>query len=379
MAQILANALSRLASGKSCPLYKCLLGLQDLASKQPARSRSQPIDRTVQIICDSAYRHGLSEESLDAVVQVVRKPTHLDQSTVTTLIKNLYPATKVGADVVYDIVASIGPGSDRPSIVTQSLLLQWMLLVKEFLVDDAALADCYSALFNQLHALGTRPKLCHLLAVLTRRRHVKPWRIRVLLDLARNATNDTGLLSLLRIYKDFYPTIVLDQPIGRVRAAGFKVPDPEWRHHLFALQKRNADSEAPNGTSSFRVLRRGAKRSRVEIIPEVYTANAVESTTSLEEIDGVVDFAERLDKIEPPSQMVSALDDPLLQKYFYLVNSEYLRTRLDTWLSFYLESQLQPMGDGEKDPSLEDVLQKMLRYARATKVRHSLVYGVILK
>jgi centromere protein I len=88
----------------------------------------------------------------------------------------------------------------------------------------------------------------------------------------------------------------------------------------------------------------------------------------LEEIDGVVDFVERLDKIEPPSQMVSTLDDPLLLKYLYLKDDDVLRGRLDTWLSFYLESQLPDITDGEaEDKTFSEVLQKMLHYVRATK------------
>jgi centromere protein I len=100
---------------------------------------------------------------LAAVVAIVRKPTYLDQSTVTQLIKNLYPANPVGADVIYDVVSCIGSGSARPSMATQALLLQWLLLVREALaVDgDVALGKCYSALFNQLQALGTRyVRLC---------------------------------------------------------------------------------------------------------------------------------------------------------------------------------------------------------------------------
>jgi centromere protein I len=71
--------------------------------------------------------------------------------------------------------------------------------------------------------------LCHLLSLITRRKHVKPFRIQQLsvnhlnsspctppcansarsLELSRGLGNEPALQGLLRVYKDYYPDIIL--------------------------------------------------------------------------------------------------------------------------------------------------------------------------
>ena len=45
---------------------------------------------------------------------------------------------------------------------------------------------------------------------------------------------------------------------------------------MFTLQQGEQDATAAVKPTSFRVVRKGTKRTRVEIVPEVYTANASE-------------------------------------------------------------------------------------------------------
>lgn len=95
-----------------------------------------------------------------------------------------------------------------------------------------------------------------------------------------------------------------------------------------------------------------------------------QSSTTLEEIDGVHDFVNRLEKIALPNQLVSAIDDPLLRKYLALRGSELPAQRIDDWLSLFFDAQLQfqEHSEGIGRPLIE-VLEKALAHARYTKVR----------
>ena len=54
-------------------------------------------------------------------------------------------------------------------------------------------------------------------------------------------------------------------------------PSPEWRERLHVIHASNVSkNEALAGTASFKVMRRGAKRSRVSLVPEVQTSRADE-------------------------------------------------------------------------------------------------------
>lgn len=84
------------------------------------------------------------------------------------------------------------------------------------------------------------------------------------------------------------------------------------------------------------------------------------------------DFVEKLDRIEPPGQLVALLADPLLQKYIDLKPSPITAARLGTWLATCLEEQYEHHRRGiGNDQYLSEVLDGLLRYAQYTKVSAS--------
>lgn len=90
---------------------------------------------------------------------------------------------------------------------------------------------------------------------------------------------------------------------------------------------------------------------------------------TLEGIDGVEAFVGKLDRIEPPGQLISFLTDPLLQKYVELKPSPVLSTRIDLWLATCLEEQLSAAASKAEDTAfLAELLHGLLHHARYTKV-----------
>jgi centromere protein I len=120
------------------------------------------------------------------------------------------------------------------------------------------------------------------------------------------------------------------------------------------------------------VLRRGPKRSQASAIPDVHTYHATEASVTLEGIDNVDDFVEKLDRIEPPGQMISFLTDPLLQKYVELKPSPVTSARIGLWLSASLEDLYEAERLGSGDPKYaKEILEGLLRHADSTKELHS--------
>lgn len=92
---------------------------------------------------------------------------------------------------------------------------------------------------------------------------------------------------------------------------------------------------------------------------------------TLEGIDNVEDFVEKLDRIEPPGQLISFLTDPLLQKYVELKPSPIVATRIDLWLATCLEEQYAAERQGTGDiPYASEILDGLLRHSQYTKVIH---------
>lgn len=91
---------------------------------------------------------------------------------------------------------------------------------------------------------------------------------------------------------------------------------------------------------------------------------------TLEEIENVSSFVNKLEKIELPNQLVAVIGDPLLQKLLQLKSSDTVMRRLDNWLKAFFEDQLEENGQSES--TLLDMLAAILEYVRFTKVGHIL-------
>ena len=90
---------------------------------------------------------------------------------------------------------------------------------------------------------------------------------------------------------------------------------------------------------------------------------------TLEGIDDVEAFVDRLDRVEPPGQMISFLTDPLLQKYVELKPSPTVSARISLWLATCLEEQVNAASLNAEDPVLTaELLHGLLQHARYTKV-----------
>ncbi|MCJ1393038.1 hypothetical protein MMC18_005910 [Xylographa bjoerkii] len=326
--------------------------------KLPSDSRTQQLAPLIQSICTFAYRTGIPTLALTTILDVVTLPNHLDQASITAVIKGLYPSTKVSSAHVFAIVNSLGQGKQKPSPATQNLLLRWMIMVQDFLDEPTVLTKLYNVFFNLLDMISIRLV----------RKHVKPFRIQMLLELSRNFGSEPALIGLLKVYKEYYPDVIVGQSAAG-KSSHFEHPDPEWRDRLHILQDTSARvTDTYANTTSFKVVRRGAKRARAAVVPEVHTFLSDELSTTLEDINDVTDFIEKLDKIVPPNQLVSVLEDPLLRHYIMLKPNTTAQRRIDNWLSMFLDAQTSSeKPNSHLSKALTEVLEKVLNYSRYTR------------
>ena len=90
----------------------------------------------------------------------------------------------------------------------------------------------------------------------------------------------------------------------------------------------------------------------------------------------MVDFIENLDRIELPNQLLTFLDDPLLQKYVNLTKNDLVNMRIDQQLAVSLGMHnLSNHGKDIKEipESLVKILQKSLKYSVCAKASWLLI------
>ncbi|KAL0637894.1 hypothetical protein Q9L58_003116 [Maublancomyces gigas] len=295
-------------------------------------------------LSQSASVRGLANDTLAALVGILATtPCYLDQSAVRNVVKILFPRGKVSEDVVVKIVGCFGKGQRKASLETQALLLRWLIMVYDTLDSYAMLSQLYGVLFNLLDMITLRSHLCHLLSLLTRRKHVKPFRIQALLEFKRNLGNEQPLNGLLQVYKDYYPDVIVGD-VAPTRLGLFSHPSPEWMQKRLSIQESNSlDYSDPSEASSFKIVRKiggqGTKRRKTGhlVLPEVHTFHATEASVTLEEVENVDDFVNKLDKLELPNQLVAVLEDPLLQKLLLLKPSSKTFPTYWVWKEIYLD------------------------------------------
>ncbi|KAF3021520.1 hypothetical protein E8E14_012214 [Neopestalotiopsis sp. 37M] len=332
------------------------------ASKVPAKRRGANIKPTVETLASECYDKGLLPDALSELIDLIIHPSHLDQASLNSIIRNLYPASSIDGRLIIKIVGCLGHGVLKPSLGIQAALLKWLIMTHHVTKDQDTLSKVYAVLFNLLDTAAIRSQLCHLLALITRRRHVRPYRIQAVLALSRQTGNDPALTGLLRVFKNYYPEIIVGDAT-RGKAATFKHPDPEWRERLGEIQQAHAlslrDQNQPR--DAFRVAHRlgnmsGAKES---VIPEVHTSHAQE------EIDSADRLVNNLEKIELPNQLVSVLADPLLQKLMLLRPNEAYESRITNWLTSYTEDVVR--GEPTSTAELMSFLEVIQDYVSTTR------------
>jgi centromere protein I len=82
--------------------------------------------------------------------------TNLDQTSITTLVKNLYPARRVPLDVVVTVVGALGQGKGKPSPGTQDSFVKWLTTVHEIMESPSILSRLYGVLFGMLDMISIR-------------------------------------------------------------------------------------------------------------------------------------------------------------------------------------------------------------------------------
>lgn len=92
-------------------------------------------------------------------------------------------------------------------------------------------------------------------------------------------------------------------------------------------------------------------------------------SVTLEEVENVQTFVDKMDKLELPNQLVAVLADPLLQKLLLLRPSAESFLRVANWLNAALQDVLD--GDAD-DATLWEMMEVVRDFVVQTKVSGTL-------
>ena len=291
---------------------------------------------------------------LDLLIQ----PKVLDQASQNALLKSLFPTERVKGSLVLTVISSLGPGKQRPSSTTQSALLKWLVLVSDAIDPPSVLSSCYGVLFNLLNVLYLRTYLCHLIAKITRRKHVKPFRIENLKKIEQGITRDASITKLVQVFEFLFP-VSFYVPTPRLPIV-FSHPDVEWAETFSAIVRREGSDIGPTVivTEDFK----SGSRCQTGRPPR----KAIEQSKSFVRPETLDDVVLKFETIKLDEASLADLADPLVQRYLSLLPENDAVEKITDPLSTTLNDELE---NRDQDEGLsQNFLEQLLQITRRDKV-----------
>ena len=332
------------------------------ASESQTKQNYSQLKPALDTIHGYAEQNGLQAQILRRIINAITQPNSLDLSTQKHLIKSLYPKDKVPSELIIITVGSLGHGILKASVWTQQLLLEWVTMVYDHLEEPSILSSLYSILFNLLDMTTLRAGLCHLLTIITRKKHVRPFRIQMLRDLEQSVGREPALMKLMQIFEEYAPGS-LNVGKGTRRVPAFSHPDSDWGERLQRIQERAESENMGSALSSdlSRSLRKEVERGRLETLTE--------RSNSLGEIDSLENLVTKFEDIRVSDLTIADLESPIVQQYLLLQPQEASVEGIDRCLSPLFE-HLETLTSGQDISTLvSEILEKLLTYTRYSKVR----------
>ncbi|XP_037979109.1 centromere protein I isoform X3 [Motacilla alba alba] len=200
------------------------------------------------------------------------------------------------------------------------------------------------------------PYVCHLLYLLTRKENVKPFRIRMLLDLQAKMGMQSHLQALLSLYKLFCPEQVTITLPGKMKTY-FKNSEGPWKAAITAVRQRNQGA-SPLSQAVFLGTSQPQSRKRkwnAQLFIPASSANtnhleegrekncsylySTDESLPVEQLQTFPQLLQNIHRLEFPSQMGSVLTNPLLLHYMNCVKDESIYLRLYYWMGQMLQEE----------------------------------------
>ncbi|XP_053329678.1 centromere protein I [Spea bombifrons] len=301
---------------------------------------------------DFGMQNGIPPDGVDVLLELALSGKLAD-SVNTRLLKCLLPASEVLQSSIIKGVSLFCAAKCSASV--QSLFIRWLISVFDLIPCKDALSSLYNFFFYYLQDEKLCPYLCHLLYLITKKDHVRPFRVRKLLELQSRKGLYPPLIGLLSLYKIFCPEMVLVSLPSRVKNY-FKSSHLLWTSELRAVTRRNAGHPTMdhilNVGGKEHPLANSRKRKWNSKLPQsacsdVWSAvpfidNHLMSSNQvfpLEKLQTFTQLLENIHQLELPAQMGSVLKNPLLLHYVNCIKDDTLFLRLNYWLAFTLHEE----------------------------------------
>ncbi|XP_053811939.1 centromere protein I [Vidua chalybeata] len=316
------------------------------------KKKKSVLQKHLDAVESTALKQGLPPEGFEILLNIVLSGKFAD-TVNTCLLKSLIPASVIPENSVVTAVSWLCVSKCSGNM--QLLFLKWLITVFDFIDHKEQLHALYGFFFSFLQDEKLCPYICHLLYLLTRKEHVKPFRIRMLLDLQARMGMQSHLQALLSLYKLFCPEQVTITLPGKMKTY-FKNSEGPWKAAITAVRQRNKGS-SPLTQAVFLGTAQPQSRKRkwnAQLVLPASSANtnhleedrekcfypySTNESFPVEQLHTFPQLLQNIHHLEFPSQMGSVLTNPLLLHYMNCVKDESIYLRLYYWMGQMLQEE----------------------------------------
>ncbi|XP_053846038.1 centromere protein I [Vidua macroura] len=316
------------------------------------KKKKSVLQKHLDAVESTALKQGLPPEGFEILLNIVLSGKFAD-TVNTCLLKSLIPASVIPENSVVTAVSWLCVSKCSGNV--QLLFLKWLITVFDFIDHKEQLHALYGFFFSFLQDEKLCPYVCHLLYLLTRKEHVKPFRIRILLDLQARMGMQSHLQALLSLYKLFCPEQVTITLPGKMKTY-FKNSEGPWKAAITAVRQRNKGS-SPLTQAVFLGTAQPQSRKRkwnAQLVIPASSANtnhleenrekcfypySTNKSFPVEQLHTFPQLLQNIHHLEFPSQMGSVLTNPLLLHYMNCVKDETIYLRLYYWMGQMLQEE----------------------------------------
>ncbi|KAG8447712.1 hypothetical protein GDO86_015000 [Hymenochirus boettgeri] len=268
-----------------------------------------------------AEHHGIAPDEISVLLNLALSGNLADNLSAR-LLKCLIPVSEVDQNSIVQAVSLFCVG--KCSTNTQIMFIRWLITVFDYIVCKEILSSFYNFFFCFLSYDIMCPYICHLLYLITKKDHVRPFRVRKLLELQNKKTY-------------------------------FKSSHLLWRMKLKAVAQKNAGDPGSDlrmviGDKEFLQSHSRKRKWNRNPLPKVcssiwakgpITTSLVTSdqTFPVEKLQTFQQLLENIHHLELPAQMGSVIKNPLLLHYINCIKDDTPFLRLNYWLSFTLHEE----------------------------------------
>ncbi|ORY92370.1 Mis6-domain-containing protein [Syncephalastrum racemosum] len=321
-------------------------------------------------------KYGLNRNQLVTLFELVVSDK-LGAKAYNTLVGHMLPRGTVPEELVIRIFGMVPCREHAPRLVAR--LLNWVITVYDVLDSRDRIVRLYGVLMHYLDMEGIRSQLCHLLYFMTKRVHVKPYRVSRIYNLIHRVGPARELCGLLQTYKEYIPSIIVpDAAAGTKSKLVFQSPFPSMMDTIVQIRAL-WDNEVENdqmmmmhkpeldtsNTNERRKKRR--KQEKTFTIPSTATSSTNYGSVNIKDMTTLTTLAENIDKLALPDQMASVLNNRMLQHVLICDPRPSTVMRVSGWLSQALSDHtLWQRRTAQTRETFSDLLQKLVSLCQLT-------------